>query len=464
MAVVAPELQREQLRAELHTQELKFWKDKIAADEKQTRELNNLEQAALTVRINSLLAGRDLWLQQMREAKMQQERRALNAVEEELLNRQVRALLIAEKADRENEEALKKFRAKQQFIANFKYVSDEIPAPAPAPATGFEGMLNGMLSKLTGTLGDGPFAFIGKLLTQIFSFIFPLISAFKEMGKKTTAELIKEGSFDEADAELTMQEEEFMSKLSDIKEMGEVLDAYKAELEKLKTVDVDGQKVHFADTTEAYKRKILAMRSELLKKASSLAAPGFATHAERVVAEQRRDLKEKQLQAKQTERAPLDSKNGGEEVAKILNLDARIQAINAEFEDLKRVAEKAKAQEDLFVGRKAAFKAEVENSLLVAEPILDAEKTKQRAIKKGADDQKTAKDLEAKTKAEREEKQHNEQLRLAQAEEARKTEAHKVNMAKLVAETAKAEAKARAAQAIAALPSGSVPAAAAGNK
>jgi hypothetical protein len=167
MAVLSPELQKELLRTELEKDRRAASKVAIQDKEGKERELNTQENAALLDSVNKLILGREAWLKQMRETEILKNGRALTLEEENRLNDRVRELI----------------RSHPNFMSNFKYQSNEGPAAEPRPATGFEAGLKGMLSKLSGSLSDGPFGFIGKLLEKILGFIFPMISAFQEMGE-----------------------------------------------------------------------------------------------------------------------------------------------------------------------------------------------------------------------------------------------------------------------------------------
>ncbi|HQZ88200.1 MAG TPA: hypothetical protein PLL67_05550, partial [Gammaproteobacteria bacterium] len=139
MAVLTPELQKELVKVELEKKMRGEMKDALKAVD-EVRELNEKENAALIADINKIMAGRDAWLKQMREAQMREKRRALTLTEEEALNDQANQLLT----DARN------------FIANFKYESDETPDvdPKNANKTGLEGMLSNFGSDLG--LGDNP--------------------------------------------------------------------------------------------------------------------------------------------------------------------------------------------------------------------------------------------------------------------------------------------------------------------
>ena len=140
MAALSPELQKELLRTELEQEMSIASKVAIQAQEGAERELNAQENAALVASINKLLLGREAWLKQMREAKMLKNGRALTLEEESRLNDRVRELL----------------RSHPNFIADFKYQSNETANTDPSHATGFEAGFKGMFSKLSGALGDAP--------------------------------------------------------------------------------------------------------------------------------------------------------------------------------------------------------------------------------------------------------------------------------------------------------------------
>lgn len=329
MAAISPELQKELLRSELETEQRAASKAAIQAKEGKERELNNQENAALIAYVNKLLLGRDAWLKQMREIQERAKRRALTVVEENALNDQVGRLL----------------RAHPNFFAEFKYESNKEPDVDPSNATGFDAKLKGMFSKMSNAFGDGPFGFIGKLFEKILSFIFPMIAVFKEMGevlnpKPTVADLIKEGSFDLADAELENQERALIDKLKplrdkngeEIVEIKRLLDAYEAQLLKLQEVDLEnGIKVSFSETSDQYKRHTLSLRARLFNDISAKAAPILQAHAEAIDTEQQRQLKEQQHTRLRETMA------GVQHSPEADILKARMEAVAA---DMKNLAEK----------------------------------------------------------------------------------------------------------------------------
>ena len=339
MAALSPELQKELLRTELEQEMRIASKVAIQAQEGAERELNAQENAALVASINKLLLGREAWLKQMREAEMLKNGRALTLEEESRLNDRVRELL----------------RSHPNFIAEFKYQSNETANTDPSHATGFEAGFKGMFSKLSGALGDGPFGFIGQLLEKILGFIFPMISAFKEMGenlnpKKTPADLIKEGLFDEADVALETEEQALIDKLKTLKakdgaeivEIKNLLDAYEAQLRKLHEIDLkNGITVSFSETSDEYKRHTLSLRMNMFNEISAKAVPILNAHAETVTAKQQHHLK-KQEHTRLNETVALAPPSPESEI-----LRARMEAIATDMRNLKEKRKSAQRQESM---------------------------------------------------------------------------------------------------------------------
>lgn len=378
--------------------------NRAAAGAARRQALNEKEWAEVTATVNKLLLGRDAWLKQMREASMRRQRIAELTIEEERrLNEQVDVLL--------------RDPAQRNSVANVKYESDNVPDAAPKNATGFDGVLQGMLSKLTGALGDGPFAFIGKLLTQIFSFIFPMISAFKEMGKKTTADLIKEGSLEEADAELTMQENELINKISttipkipETKDVYDALAAYQEELKKLKEVKFVDNKgavetVSFAETTKSYQTNILASRLKIFNELSSKTAAPLAVHEELVTAQAEKTAWERQRDGLAARRGDRVTCPKGSVESKLLKV--RINAIQTEMAALeaKRVA--AVEQEARFLADMAAETKHIQDLFAqnAALSVAEAKRQKDLDAKTKADAGKAVQEAKDKYEAEKREKQ-----------------------------------------------------------
>lgn len=339
MAALFPELQKELLRTELEQEMRAASRVVIQAQEGTERELNAQENAALVASINKLLLGREAWLKQMREAEILKNGQALTLEEENRLNDHVRELL----------------RSHPNFIADFKYQSNEAVDTDPSHAPGFEAGLKGMFSKLSGALGDGPFGFIGQLLEKILGFIFPIISAFKDMGenlnlKKTPADLIKEGSFDEADVALETQEQTLIDQLktlkdkdgSEIVEIKRLLDDYEAQLLKLHEVDLkNGRTVSFSETSDEYKRHTLSLRMSMFNNISAKAAPILNAHTETVTAKQQHQLK-KQQYTRLNEAVAVAPPSPESEVLK-----ARMEAMAVDMRNLKEKYKSAQRQESM---------------------------------------------------------------------------------------------------------------------
>lgn len=339
MAALSPELQKELLRTELEQEMRIASKVAIQAQEGAERELNAQENAALFASINKLLLGREAWLKQMREAEILKNGRALTLEEESRLNDRVRELL----------------RSHPNFIADFKYQSNETANTDPSHATGFEAGFKGMFSKLSGALSDGPFGFIGQLLEKILGFIFPMISAFKGMGenlnpKKTPADLIKEGLFDEADVALETQEQALIEQLKTLKakdgaeivEIKNLLDAYEAQLLKLHEIDLkNGITVSFSETSDEYKRHTLSLRMNMFNEISAKAAPILNAHAETVTAKQQHQLK-KQQHTQLNEAVAVAPPSPESEI-----LRARMEAIATDMRNLKEKRKSAQRQENM---------------------------------------------------------------------------------------------------------------------
>lgn len=366
--------------------------------DKQKRE--RFQQDVDALNLDYVMNLRAMWLDHMRKLKEQQTKQAITLAEEMAHIALVDAKLLADPT----------------WLNNYKYESDEIPkaAAASSHATGWGGALNEMLSKMTGAFGDGPFAFIGKLLAQIFSFIFPMISVLKDMGKKTTEDLIKEGSLDEVDTELTFKENELIDKLSVLEEIKKqsavevkgladaiaALEEYKKELLELKAIAVkDGGHVSFAEGTEAYKRSILTSRLKIFNEISSAVAPMLAVHEELVSAEQQYGLQHKrgdELQATLTA--------GAKEKAEENMLQVRIAAIRAEENALAAKIEAAKADEERFLKGMTGAKAHIEALFDKTKPLFVAEAEKQKErLEKMNQDAKAAKEYaEAETEHRRE--------------------------------------------------------------
>jgi hypothetical protein len=335
MAALFPELQKELLRTELEQKMRAASKVQIEAREGTKRELNLQENAALSASINQLLLGREAWLKQMREAEILKNDRALTLEEENRLNERVRVLLDSH----------------PNFMANFKYQSNEKVATDPSQSTGFDAGLKGILSKISGSLGDGPFGFIGQLLEKILGLIFPMILAFKEMGEtlnpknpeKTPTDLVKEGSFDEADVVLEAQEQALIDKLKTLKdkngaeivEIKRLSDDYENKLLELHEVDLEnGIKVTFSETSDEYKRHTLSLRMSMFNEISAKAMPILNAHAETVTAEQQHQLKQQQ-HTRLNETVALAPPSPESEVLK-----ARMEAMAT---DMKNLAEKRTA-------------------------------------------------------------------------------------------------------------------------
>lgn len=326
MAVLTPEMQRELLKTAL---EIKMRADAVAALQPGRAQLNAAEEAVLLEDLNKVLLYRESWLTRMRELR-KLKNKGLFTLEDE-------AELVA-KIDA-------KLKAQPSCINNPTYGADAAADVAEPDATGFDGALKGMFSKITGGLDNGPFAFIGKLLQQIFSFIFPMISAFKEMGEKlnpkpTPADLLKEGLFEQADAELANQEAELIQKLKALEdgELTAILVSYEEELKELQKVTLEnGTQLPFAQATKEHQRDTLRLRLDKFNDFSSKAAPALAAHAEAVSAQQQRALK---MQQKNVLQGQYD--NFGDKASLECEvLKARLDAIEAHAKDQKDKAELA---------------------------------------------------------------------------------------------------------------------------
>ncbi len=364
-------------------------------NDKQKRE--RFQQGVDALNLNYVMSLRTMWLEHMRKLKEQQTKQAITLAEEMAHIAFVDA----------------KLRVDPAWLNNYKYESDEIPKvkSTSSNTTGWGGAFNEMLSKMTGAFGDGPFAFIGKLLAQIFSFIFPMISTLKDMGKKTTEDLIKEGSLDEADTELTIKENELISKLGVFEETQKKIDAgdapevkglkdaigalevYKQQLLELKAIDVEGGgSVLFSEGTEAYKRSILTSRLKIFNEVSAAVVPGLAAHEELVSVTQQHAL----------QHARYNQLNGvviGKVKAEAEILQARMAAIKAEEDALAEKMKVVEAQEKNFLANMAGAKAHVEALFNKTQPLFQAEaqRQKERLEKIKQDAKKAAEYAEAET-------------------------------------------------------------------
>lgn len=399
---VTPELQREIIKAKLEKEVREATKAALKANNEE-RELSAIENAALIADINKIMAGRDAWLKQMREAQMQAKRRALTLGEETALNVE---------ADRLLEHA-------RDFIANYKYQSDDTPDidPKNANETGLKGMLSNFSSELG--LGDNPiFNFLGKL----FAFIMNLIKGVQETfnPKKTpadsVADLIKEGSFDDADLELTKQENELIAKLRPLaelkgnQEIKAALEAYEAQLTELKRgvpVLNDRDQVEsvlpLAQATETYRGQVLSLRAKIFNEVSSTLTPGLTAHAAVVSETERKALKEKQI----AELRRVQGAIGGDEGKNAREaLQARMDALNVDVVDLeaKRVAAVAKEEkfkQDVAVAPGAA-KNQIDAAFRRNGPLFEAERVRQKTFAAKAKDDARKAEAEAEVKAQRE--------------------------------------------------------------
>ncbi|HEV2524387.1 MAG TPA: hypothetical protein VGU44_04565 [Gammaproteobacteria bacterium] len=399
---------------------------KAEADGLAAGQSDQVKKAQFDSLMNNIIRLRAMWLTEMRKQKEQQTQKHITA-EEEAINA---AIIDA------------RLQADPNHLRSFSCPSDDIPEPAPAHATGFEGMLNGMLSKVTGAFGDGPFAFMGKLLAQIFGFIIPMISAFKEMGKKTPEELLREGTdeaLNEADAALTEREGKLINQLSAMKaepKAAAALKVYEQKLQELKTLVVDGQPVLFSEASAAYKSKILASRLGVFNEISSTIAPVLAEHEKVVAAKQRLDLKSQQLVLDRKLRDRAGDKESSE------MLQGRIAIIQTEMQALEQKYNAARDQERAFADGMGDPAQEISDYFAQSAPLVAAESNRLGKArfeeKQQADEQRAEQGRERKAKIERERQQDLEQMRVSQAEEARKVQVHQATMAKLEAERARA--------------------------
>ncbi|HXH55034.1 MAG TPA: hypothetical protein VNK03_04760 [Gammaproteobacteria bacterium] len=409
MAALAPEIQREFLRNELENEQRVAAKAAILHNEKNARELNTIENAALIARVNKLMAGRDAWLKQMREAEIRRLARALTLAEEAALEAEVRGLL----------------NTHPNSIANFKYESDDTPGvdPKNANKTGLEGMLSNFSSQLG--LGDNPiFNFLGKL----FSFIMSLIKGVQETfnPKKAPADLVddlvKEESFDDADAELTKQENGLISKLRSVtdkdgKERAEikaVVNAYEAKLTDLKelkitTEDHQEKNVPFAETTPDYKKNILRSRIKIFNEISSKIAPFLVAHEEVVAVDCQE--KSKQQQAAQLT-AGRNAANDGAHPLELRSLQARLAAVNAEMTVLAEKRRTAEGQETDFAAtmRRVNGVGQIGDAFAHTGIFLHAETVRQIAL-----DKKVKEDARKAEAAAVEATQRNHEVQMARA-------------------------------------------------
>lgn len=393
---VTPELQRELLRKDLET--------KMRADAEVVfgGKLDAEKNRILLEDLNKVFLYRENWLQRMRELRKLRNNGLFTAQDETELTTMIDT----------------KLRANPRCIAvdNAQYGSDPAADVAePSDATGFNGALKGIFSKITGALGDGPFAFIGKLLQQIFSFIFPMISAFKEMGEKlnpkpTPADLLKDGLLDEADAELANQEAELIQKLKALedKDLTDLLEGYQKELRELEEVILaDGTKLPFTQATEDYKRNTLRLRLDMFNNFSSKAAPALAAHAEEVSAKQQAALKEQQLRALRVQHDAVVRVERTSLEGAVLN--ARMQAIDAHQKEQVEKARLAAQRVTDCVHNPADGSLKFKAISDVHTPLWAAEQAKQKALA-------TKARQEARVAKQRERAAYDRQLALAKAQ------------------------------------------------
>lgn len=168
------------------------------------RDLNQQEQAIFNQELNRLLLLRKRILDDLREKKKLALLPAPYAANHETeLNRIVNDLLKN----------------------NPNYEAPEINKDTVDPNTP-EGALKGIFSKITGAIGmdKGPFAFIAQLLEKLFSFIFPMINSFKEMGetmKEKAYNLFHKGKYEDAEVSLKQEERSGFEKV--IRELNETI-------------------------------------------------------------------------------------------------------------------------------------------------------------------------------------------------------------------------------------------------
>jgi len=385
MAVLTPELQKELVKVELEKKMRGEMKDALKAVD-EVRELNEKENAALIADINKIMAGRDAWLKQMREAQMREKRRALTLAEEKALNDQANQLLT----DARN------------FIANFKYESDETPDvdPKNANKTGLEGMLSNFGSDLG--LGDNPiFNFLGKL----FAFIMHFIKGVKETFNPEKApadvveDLVKEGSFDEAELELTKQENELINKLKPFaehkgnEEIKEALEAYETQLAGLKKGvpvlnDKDEQESVLAlkQTTGAYREQVLSLRTTIFNRISSTLTPGLIAHAAVVSETERKAAKEKQVSELQRVHNAIgdEGKHAREALQARMNA-LRVDVADLEAKRLAAVAKEARFRKGVQLSQGKAAE-QIRGAFELNKPLFDAEIARQKTFAKAKAD------------------------------------------------------------------------------
>jgi hypothetical protein len=250
------------------------------------RELNAAEQAALLDRINKLFFGREEWLKQRREAQMRINNRAVTLAEETALLAEVDGLLSTN----------------PDFVSNFKYEADVLAQSNEQDKSGMDPAMKGIFSKITGFLGDGPFAFIGMLLEKLFGMIFPMINAFKEMAEKlnpkpTPASLLSEGRLEDANVLLMKQEADLLAKmdgvLSDLavaqpmvtRNLRTRLANYRTLLSHFEKKDL----LEHANVSEQYKRDNLEARNRAFNVFSTKANEILKIHAEEMALQQQID-------------------------------------------------------------------------------------------------------------------------------------------------------------------------------
>ncbi len=409
MAIPTPELQTELLKVELDKKMRGEMKDvlKIAGED---RELNEKENAALIADINKLMAGRDAWLKQMQEAKRRAEGRALTREDQEALEAEVRAALLNP--------------LRRRSVANFKYESDDKPSdPKNANKTGLEGMLSNFGSQL-GLGGNPIFDFLGKLFAFIMHFIKGVKETFnpEKVPADSVADLVKEESYDDADAELTKQEHALINKLRSVtdkdgKERDEIkatLDVYDAGLTalkelKIRTEDGRDEYIPFVKTTEAHKKNILESRLKMFNDISSKTASLLADHEELATLDHQAKSKERQVVELTTERNAADD---GKHALELQALQLRLAAVEAEAKALKEKSAAVQAREAKFARDMgvADIPKRVTYGFQLNRELLEAEGARQVAL-----DKKAKADAVAAERAQAEEIAHRRAMETARA-------------------------------------------------
>lgn len=278
MATQTGEMQIQQVKEEFKTKARKEIETSWLLEARKTlaRELNPQERGKVINDVNKLFLGREEWLKQMREAhnrvllaKVPPEKYSVD--DEKNLNTEVNKLLATD----------------PDFITAYKYQADTASAEAlPSSAKGIEGFMQGLLPKIKGALGDGPLAFIGKLLEYIFNLITPIIPMITGIAEKinptkTLNESNPKDALKKQEVELLTKMDSVLTEMSGYVDIQNLLKHYRDHL----STHADETFLKSADTQ--YLSDNLEYRKKMYEAFSSKANEILSIHASKVEIDKR---------------------------------------------------------------------------------------------------------------------------------------------------------------------------------